>query len=98
VTAEGVEIRPVGGAGAGAGSSLAEADWAEITAWNVLGEEGIRIELGPADDAAADADAAAAAGGAEAGAARQWEFRTKDAGAIGLAMASASEEMAEVAI
>jgi hypothetical protein len=98
VTAEGVEIRPVGGAGAGAGSSLAEADWAEITAWNVLGEEGIRIELGPADDAADDADAAAAAGGAEAGAARQWEFRTKDAGAIGLAMASASEEMAEVAI
>jgi hypothetical protein len=64
---------------------LLEAEWGEIVAWNVLGEDGLRIEL-------------AVTGGAEGASTQSVEFKSDDAPAIGLAMAAGSDEGAEVAI
>ena len=82
MTDDGVEVRGVGAAASEA--ALVEAEWSEIVAWNVLGEDGLRIEL-------------VAAGGEESSP-RTLEFKSSDAAAIGLAMAAGSDEDAEVAI
>lgn len=87
VTAEGVEIHTVSSSEDAQGALAKTADWADISAWNVLGNDGLKVDLDVPDGSTGAAEAV-----------RSWRFRTKDAAAIGLAMAAASEEAAEVAI
>ena len=87
VTAEGVEIYTVSSSEDAQGALAKRVDWADISAWNVLGEDGLKVDLDVSGGSTGTKEAAGS-----------WRFRTKDAPAIGLAMAAASEEAAEVAI
>jgi hypothetical protein len=84
VTAEGIEIHSVSSSEDAPGALVKRVDYTDVVAWNVLGEDGLKINLHSEEETA--------------GAVQSWEFQTKDAARIGLAMAAASEEAADVAI
>ena len=83
LTAEGVDIHSVSSSEDVPGALVKRVDWTDIVAWNVVGESGLKVDLHVEE---------------AVGAVQSCEFRTKDAATIGLAMAAASEDAADVAI
>lgn len=88
VTDSGVEVWGVGKRNIPGVAALAEAEWSEIKTWNVLGEDGLRIEMVHHHHHEGD----------DASNAHTLEFKSGDAAAIGLAMAAAGDEESDVAI
>lgn len=83
VTAEGIDVHSVSSSEDVPGALVKRVDWTDIVAWNVLGENGLKVDLHVEETTEA---------------VQSWEFRTKNAATIGLAMAAASEDAADVAI